>query len=95
MSKVVALVCILLTGCFGYNSSAKKWSYFGDTLLVLGGGAAITVDQTSKPPACMGAGCPLYTSPISGGLIAGVVLASAGVFGVILNATRPSVKTSR
>ena len=89
------LVCVLLTGCFGYNSSAKKWSYVGDTLLILGGGAAITVEETTKPPPCMGPGCPTYTSSLSGGLIAGVILASAGVFGLIVNATRPTVKSSR
>lgn len=95
MSKVVAIVCVLLTGCFGYNSSAKRWSYVGDTLLILGGGAAITLDETTKPPPCMGPGCPTYTSPLSGGLIAGVILASAGLFGLIVNATRPTVKSSR
>jgi hypothetical protein len=95
MSKAVALTCVLLTGCFGYNSSAKKWAYVGDTMLILGGGAAIGLEQSSKAPACMGAGCPTYTSSIGGGLIAGVVLASAGLFGIIFNATRETVKSSR
>ena len=36
-----------------------------------------------------------YTSSISGGLIAGAVLVAAGVFGIVFNATRDNVKTSR
>ena len=95
-AKLVSVVlCLaLLAGCFGYNSSAKKWSYFGDSILILAGGAAIAIDQTNKPAACMDTDCP-YQSPIRGGLIAGIVLASAGLFGMIFNATRTNVKTSR
>jgi hypothetical protein len=94
--KAIALVLcvVLLGGCFGYNSSAKKWSYVGDTVLILGGGGAIAYDLTNKPEACVGAGCP-YMSPIRGGLIAGALLAGAGLFGIIFNATRDNVKTSR
>lgn len=83
-----------LGGCFGYNRSAKRWAYVGDTMLVLGGGAAIAVDVTSKDASCVGDNCP-YQSPIHGGLVAGVVLATAGVFGMLFNATRTNVKTSR
>jgi hypothetical protein len=84
----------LLAGCFGYNTSAKRWAYVGDTVLVLGGGAAIAVDVTSKDAPCVGDSCP-YKSSIHGGLVAGVVLAAAGVFGILFNATRTNVKTSR
>jgi hypothetical protein len=87
----------LLSGCFGYNRSAKRWSYVGDTVLLLAGGAAIAVDVTNKPQACMDTTtmpCP-YESPVGGAMVAGVVLAAAGLFGMIFNATRPIVKTSR
>ena len=84
----------LLGGCFGYNKSAKRWAYVGDTVLVLGGGGAIALDVTSKDEPCMGDNCP-YKSPIRGGLVAGVVLAAAGLFGILFNATRTNVKTSR
>ncbi len=95
-SKLVSVVlCLaLLSGCFGYNSSAKKWSYLADSVLLVAGGAAIGVDQAEKPAACTGTDCP-YQSPIRGGMIAGIVLASAGLFGIIFNATRTNVKTSR
>jgi len=83
-----------LGGCFGYNRSAKRWSYVGDTVLILGGGAAIAIDVTSKDAPCTGDNCP-YRSPIRGTLIAGVVLAAAGVFGMLFNATRDNVKTTR
>ena len=93
--KALGLVCCLLVGCWGYNSSAKRWAYVGDSLLIVGGGAAIAADQLNKPAPCMGAGCPTYTPPISGALVAGVVLAAAGLFGIVFNATRSEVKTSR
>jgi hypothetical protein len=84
----------LLSGCFGYNRSAKRWAYVGDTVLILGGGAAIAVDVTSKSEPCVGDNCP-YQSPIHGAMVAGVVLAAAGLFGLFFNATRDNVKTSR
>jgi hypothetical protein len=92
----VALIAsvALLSGCFGYNSSAKRWAYVGDTALILGGGAAIALDVTSKDEPCMGANCP-YKSPIHGAMVVGVVLAAAGVFGMLFNATRSNVKASR
>lgn len=83
-----------LGGCFGYNRSAKRWAYVGDTVLILGGGAAIALDVTSKDAPCTGDNC-FYKSPIHGTLVAGVVLAAAGVFGILFNATRDNVKTSR
>jgi len=51
-----------LTGCFGYNRSAKRWA---------------------------------YESSIHGQLLAGVVLVAAGLTGLVINATRDTVKTSR
>jgi len=93
---LIASITLLtsLGGCFGYNKSAKRWAYVGDTVLILGGGAAIAIDVTSKETPCMGDNCP-YKSPIHGALVAGVVLAAAGVFGILFNATRDNVKTSR
>jgi hypothetical protein len=89
----LTLLCFL-GGCFGYNRSAKRWSYVGDTILILGGGAAIAVDVTSKEAPCTGDNC-FYRSSIHGTMVAGVVLAAAGVFGLLFNATRDNVKTSR
>jgi hypothetical protein len=95
MRWVSLLACFgLLTGCFGYNSSAKKWAYAGDTILILGGGATFALAVTDNPEPCMGGGCP-YISPIPGGYVAGALLAGAGLFGIIFNATRDTVKTSR
>jgi hypothetical protein len=85
-------------GCFGYNPSAKRWAYVGDAVLIAAGGATIALEVTSKPPPCMpdamNNGCS-YRSSISGAMVAGAVLAAAGVFGVLFNATRDNVKTSR
>jgi hypothetical protein len=95
--RTFALVALLAcsTGCFGYNKSAKRWAYAGDSVLILGGGGAIAADVLTTDPTCEGMGCPSFESPISGVLVAGVVLATAGLIGIILNATRPEVKTSR
>ncbi|CAN5121966.1 hypothetical protein BH11MYX1_BH11MYX1_12370 [soil metagenome] len=84
----------LLAGCVGYNGSAKKWAYFGDVILLAGGGAALAVDQTNKPAACEGSSCP-YQSPVRGGTVAGALLIGAGLLGVLFTATRDTVKTSR
>ncbi len=99
---MAALTCAaFLTGCFGYNHSAKKWAYVGDVLLILGGGAAMGADLATRPKPCMDGvipgtdGCPLYTAPVSGGTVVGAVLLAAGLFGLVFNATRPTVKTSR
>jgi hypothetical protein len=94
MKALALVVCAVLTaGCFGYNSSAKKWSYVGDTVLVLGGGAAIAVDRTSSTEPCTtttGA-CP-YHAPVSGAMVAGVLLVTAGIVGIIYTITRPTLK---
>ncbi|HTR54710.1 MAG TPA: hypothetical protein VMJ10_28655 [Kofleriaceae bacterium] len=96
--KAVALVaCVaLLAGCFGYNSSAKRWSYVGDSILVVGGGAAIGVATSTTNPKCTATDgvCPYYP-PVSGSMIGGIVLVAAGLAGIIYNITRPTVKTSR
>jgi hypothetical protein len=95
--RPVAVVAILglATGCFGYNSGAKKWSYVGDTILVLGGAGAVTLDVVSKDEPCTGSGCSSFDPPFGGAMVAGAVLITAGVIGMIVNATRPTVKTSR
>lgn len=97
--RVLALAATvaMLTGCFGYNRSAKRWAYVGNTVLMLGGGGAIAIDQTSTKP---DAGLTMtavepYDPPFTGMLLAGAVLVAAGFFGIIFNATRPIVKTSR
>ena len=96
---VLALVACA-SGCFGYNKSAKRWAYAGNTVLILGGAAAITGDVLTKDSSSP-AGMTLqpqqekYSQPISGGIVAGALLVGAGIFGIILNATRPNVKTSR
>jgi hypothetical protein len=94
-ATAVAVLIALCTGCFGYNKSAKRWAYAGDSVLIVGGGAAIAGDLLTRPGPCMGDGCPRYTPPFSGALVAGAVLVTAGLVGIILNATRDTVKTSR
>lgn len=93
----LAVLALGGTGCFGYNKSAKRWSYVGDSVLILGGGGAAAADVLTKdePPPCMaGVMCP-YESPVSGVVVVGAMLVTAGLVGIILNATRPDVKTSR
>jgi hypothetical protein len=94
--SAVALIAMvaLLTGCFAYNKPAKRWAYVGDGVLILGGGGAIALDVTSKDEPCTGDNCP-YKSPIHGAMVAGVVLVTAGLFGILFNATRANVKTTR
>ena len=88
-------LALMLGGCFGYNKSAKRWSYVGNTILIAGGGAAIALDVTqNKDAPCTGDNCTYHPS-IHGAMIAGAVLAVAGVVGIIINATRDNVKTSR
>jgi hypothetical protein len=97
---VLALVAST-AGCFGYNKSAKKWAYVGNTVLILGGGAAITADILTNGngnavmPAPAAPTADPYEQPISGGIVAGVLLVGAGIVGVLINATRPDVKTTR
>lgn len=100
ITRLLALVVsvTLVTGCFGYNKSAKRWAYVGDTVLLLSGGGVIALDLTSSSEPCMESqGTPRcrYEPPFSGMLVAGAVLAAAGLFGYVFNATRPYVKTTR
>ena len=88
------LLIALLAGCFGYNKPAKRWAYVGNGALILAGGAAIAIDVTSKEEPCMGDNCP-FKSSIHGAMVAGVVLVTAGLVGILFNATRDNVKTSR
>lgn len=98
MTVAVIAAISLLSGCFGYNRSAKRWAYVADAVLIAGGGAVIAVDVTSAESPCvpdaMNNGCA-YRSPVHGAVIAGAVLAAAGLVGIVLNATRDEVKTSR
>lgn len=94
---MIGALC-MLAGCFGYNRSARRWAYVGDAVLIAGGGAVIALDATSNEAPCMpdamNNGCS-YRSPVHGATIAGAVLAAAGLVGIVLNATRDDVKTSR
>ncbi|HVK89707.1 MAG TPA: hypothetical protein VM513_36545 [Kofleriaceae bacterium] len=95
----VLVAATLLSGCFGYNKSAKRWAYVGDTVLVLGGGGVIAGDVLTRDsgpcmPVTPNTPCA-YEAPLTGAIVAGAVLAAAGVFGYVFNATRPNVKTSR
>lgn len=99
MTRVLAVLALVAcaSGCFGYNKSAKRWAYAGNTVLILGGGAAIAADvltKESSPPPMPGM-MEDYEQPISGGIVAGALLVGAGLFGMIFNATRPNVKTTR
>lgn len=89
------LALALCAGCFGYNPAAKRTAYLGDSVLLVGGGAAIAAELLLDEEACMGAGCVEPLSPITGPLVAGTMLVTAGLVGIILNATRPNVKISR
>ena len=94
---MLALVACM-SGCFGYNKSAKRWAYAGNTVLMLGGGAVIAADVLTKDSSSMPAmpnTMDEYKQPISGGIVAGALLVGAGLFGMIFNATRPNVKTTR
>ena len=96
MPRVVALVACaaLATGCFGYSSSAKKWAYVGDSLMIAGGGAAIAGDILTHEP-CDASNCPAFDPPFGGGAVVGAMLVTAGIIGIVITATRDSVKTSR
>lgn len=96
MRGVALVACAaLVTGCFGYNSSAKKWAYAGDTILILGGGAAIAADILATDEMCTGTGCTDFDPPFGGAMVAGALLVTSGIVGIVINATRPEVKTSR
>lgn len=90
-----ALVITMSTGCFGYNRSAKRTAYFGDALLLVGGSATVAAELLLGGDDCEGPTCMEELSPITGPLVAGSVLITAGIVGLVLNLTRPNVKTSR
>ena len=90
-TAAVAIAAALAGGCFGYNRSAKRWAYVGDAVLLAGGGGVIAADRLGSS----GGAATTYEPPFSGVLVVGVVLAAAGLFGIVFNATRPIVKTSR
>jgi hypothetical protein len=92
-----ALAVFLCSGCFGYNRSAKRTAYVGDSLLIVGGGGTIAAELLlgGGEEACQGPGCPADLGPITGPLVAGTMLVTAGIVGILLNITRPIVRTSR
>lgn len=89
------MLALSLTGCWGYNRSAKRWSYVGDVLLMGAGGGAIAADLTATEEPCSGTGCRTYKAPFSGLLLAGALVATAGFVGILLTASRAEVKSSR
>lgn len=100
----VLTIAAFASGCFGYNSSAKRGAYVIDTTMVLAGGALGTLAIMSPPQTCAemnpnlppNPGChDPVAGPLSGQLVAGAVLAVGGLVALVVNATRPTVKTSR
>lgn len=95
MKAVAVVACIALaTGCFAYDRPAKRWAYVGDSLLILGGGGAIAADLLTHE-SCSGVACPTFDPPFGGATVAGVVLVTAGIIGMVFTSTRTPVKTSR
>ena len=92
---LVVLTALVCSGCFGYNRSAKRTAYLGDTVLILGGGGTLAAELLLGEEDCEGMGCVEPISPITGPLVAGTMLVTAGLVGLVLNLTRPIVKTSR
>jgi hypothetical protein len=93
MRRVALVACAALaTGCFGYSPPAKRWAYVGNTLLVLGGGGAIAADLLATKQPCVGPGCADFDPPVGGMFVVGTLLVSAGIVGMIINATRPTAK---
>jgi hypothetical protein len=101
-AALIATSATTATGCWGYNSSSKNWAYAGNTLLIAGGAAAITADilthdrmecPANQPPGS--AYCSDFRLPFGGTLVAGALLLTAGIVGIVVNATRPTVKSSR
>jgi hypothetical protein len=96
MRGVALVLCAsLATGCFGYNSSSKGWAYAGNTVLLLGGAGAIAGDEHTTDEPCTGTGCTEYDPPFGGAMVAGILLVTAGIVGMVINATRPTVKSTR
>ncbi|HEU0036559.1 MAG TPA: hypothetical protein VFQ53_38365 [Kofleriaceae bacterium] len=99
-SLAMVAMLALASGCFGYNRSAKRWAYAGDTVMMVGGGSLIAADvlaggSEAAPMNVPMTGAKPYDPPVSGVMVAGIVLVTAGLVGIVFNATRPDVKTSR
>jgi hypothetical protein len=97
----LAVLAIACSGCWGYNRSAKRGAYVLDSVLVVGGGTLITLGVMNPPQTCeeqmmVGPGCnDPVAGPLSGTLVGGAILAVGGLVALVVNATRPTVKTSR
>jgi len=107
-SGVVAALTIAAllatSGCWGYNTSAKRGAYVLDTTMVLGGGGLIALGVLNPPKNCDEINPNLppnpachdpVAGPLSGILVAGTMLAIGGLVALVVNATRSNVKTSR
>jgi hypothetical protein len=97
---VLALCAALSTGCFGYNPSAKRTAYVGNSLLIVGGGATLAAELLLAEDDGCPAGIPTCMetdelSPITGPMVVGTMLITAGLVGIVLNLTRPTAKNSR
>jgi hypothetical protein len=89
------LAVTLAGGCFGYNRSAKRTAYVGDSFLIVGGGGVIAAELLLGKDECEGRGCVKPLSPITGPLVVGAMLVTAGLVGILFNLTRPISKNSR
>jgi hypothetical protein len=103
-AAVVLVLAALLSGCWGYNRSAKRGAYVLDTILIAGGGGLIALGVMNPPKDCDEINPNLppnpachdpVAGPISGTLVAGTMLAVGGIVALVVNATRKNVKTSR
>jgi hypothetical protein len=102
---LVIAIAVLASGCWGYNRSARRGAYVLDTVLIAGGAGLITLGVLDPPRSCadieMDTGVPNpgchdpLTGPVSGAMVAGGILVIGGLVAIIVNATRPTVKTSR
>ena len=90
----IVVIATLATGCFGYNPSAKRWAYVGDTVLIIAGGGAIAADVVGGHEV-VGEGAAEYKPLFGGAAVVGALLVLGGFTGIVINATRPDVKLSR
>ena len=99
--RQLALIALLATGlsatsgCYGYNRSAKRGAYVLDSMFIAGGGGIVVADVLTESEPCTGTGCVEPVSPVTGAMVAGSMLIVGGLVGIVVNATRPTVKTSR
>lgn len=104
MALIVALA-LVVSGCWGYNNSAKRGAYVLDTTMIVAGGGLIALGVLNPPKTCadremdtgiMDPAChDPVAGPISGTLVAGALLVVGGLVAFVVNATRTNVKTSR